>query len=240
MQCTADEIAEKRRLAMERLKKKKEAAQIQAPTPNSSTASASTVTSPGTSTKSTSIFYGSDSQQKANALNQHENKMKQPHYHGQTNRILSQPYPKRDANSTPSTTTTTTTTTMSNNSAQSFLKPFEKVVTCACSMISPTRFQVVTCGYSEKLIDIFKTIPTRSYSKSISHGIKHIFLILFWSFLNKIHFITDHEKRIWSFDLSAYEEVQKKVSALNPHVVIGPIPQFVLKLLRQGISIILN
>lgn len=57
---------------------------------------------------------------------------------------------------------------------------------------------------------------------------EHLFVI-------KIQLLTDHEKHIWSFDLSSYEEVQKKVSALNPHVVIGPIPQFVLKLLRQGI-----
>lgn len=55
--------------------------------------------------------------------------------------------------------------------------------------------------------------------------------------MNNLYNITDHEKQIWSFDLSAYEEVQKKVSALNPYVVIGPIPRFVLKLLKQGILI---
>lgn len=48
------------------------------------------------------------------------------------------------------------------------------------------------------------------------------------------YFLPDPETRIWSFDLDEYEEVQKKVSALNPLVAIGPIPQFVLKLLRQG------
>lgn len=44
-----------------------------------------------------------------------------------------------------------------------------------------------------------------------------------------VHDIADMDKRIWSFDLSAYEEVQTKVSALNPQVVIGQLPKFVLK-----------
>lgn len=42
------------------------------------------------------------------------------------------------------------------------------------------------------------------------------------------------DKRIWSFELSAYEELQTKVSALNPQVVIGQLPKFVLKLLKEG------
>lgn len=159
MSCSLAEIQEKRRLALERLKKTKEAAQNHAPASNPTT-SASTVTSPGTSTKSTSAFYGNDTQQKANALNQYENKMKQQTHHGQTNRILSQPYPKRDANANATSSSTTT-----HNSAHSFLKPYEKVVTCICSMISTTRFQAITSGYSDKLINVFKTIPTRSYSK---------------------------------------------------------------------------
>lgn len=156
MSCTADEIEEKKRLAQERLKKTKEASQSQIPVSHPST-SANNATSPGTSTKSTSIFYGNDTQQKANTLNHHENKMKQQHQYGQISRIMSQPYPKRDANvPTPAT---------AQNSAHKFLKPFEKVITCTCSMISSTRFQVITSGYSDKLIAVFKTIATRSYSK---------------------------------------------------------------------------
>lgn len=45
---------------------------------------------------------------------------------------------------------------------------------------------------------------------------------------------TDVEEKKWSFDLSAYDEVQQKVSALNPDVVIGQLPKFVLKLLKEG------
>lgn len=158
MQCSAEQIKEKRRLALERLKRTKDSqTQAQASNPTATSNGTSTATSPGTSTKPTSTFYGSDTQKKANELNEYENKMKQQHHHGQASRILSQPYPKRDPNATSSSAT-------SNNNAPKFLKPFEKVVTCTCSMISPTRFQVVTCGYSEPLINVFKTIPTRSYS----------------------------------------------------------------------------
>lgn len=148
MSCTAAEIQEKKRLAMERLKKTKESAQhqnqISLPSTSSNTV---TVTSPGTSTKSTASFYGNE--HKLNELHQHENKMQQPH---QSNRILSQPYPKRD----PKTTS---------NNAQQFMQTIEKVITCTCTMISPSRFEVIMSGYSDKLIDVFKTIPKRSYSK---------------------------------------------------------------------------
>lgn len=159
MNCTAEEIKEKRRLALERLKKTKEATQNQIPVPIPTT-SASTATSPGTSTKPTSSFYGNDTHQKTNALNQYENKMKQQHQYGQTNRIMSQPYPKRDDKPTSSTTTNN-----NNNNAKTFMNSFKKVITCTCSMISSSRFQVNISGYSAKLIDVFKTIPTRSYSK---------------------------------------------------------------------------
>lgn len=156
MSCTAEEIQEKKRLAAERLKKTKAAAQNPIPVSNPNT-STSTVTSPGTSTKPTSSFYGNDLQQKANELNQYENKMKHQHHIGQSSRIMSQPYPKRDAN--------VTTPATANNSAHIFLKPFEKVITCTCSMISSSRFEVIPSGYLDKLITVFKTIPTRSYSK---------------------------------------------------------------------------
>lgn len=51
--------------------------------------------------------------------------------------------------------------------------------------------------------------------------------------INYFYFI-DPEKRIWSFDLSAYEQIRSKVSDLNPSVTIGEIPRFVLKLLKEG------
>lgn len=150
MGCTAEEIAEKRRKAMERLKETKAQTSKLMPSKNPS---------PETDTKPTSIFYGNNTNQKANQLNQYELKMKNQHGdHSKLNRILSQPYPKRDGTDTKTTSFTTNTT-----NAQ---KPFaQKPITCTCSMISPTRFKVVESDYSAKLIDIYKSIPNRSYGK---------------------------------------------------------------------------
>ncbi|XP_031623528.1 SWI/SNF-related matrix-associated actin-dependent regulator of chromatin subfamily A-like protein 1 [Contarinia nasturtii] len=195
MSCTAEEIAEKRRQAQERLKQKKASLQT-----NEVRSSSSNTTSPGTSSKAAHTFYGHTNNEKANTLSNYEKKMKQQSSPSYNNRISSQPYPKRDG--------------MSNNNYRkvessknnSVAPVFMHVVTCACSMITSNRFQVVQKGYSDKLIDVFKGTPTRSY---------------------------DREKKIWSFDLSAYDEVQRKVTALSPHVVIGQLPSFVLKLLKQ-------
>lgn len=163
MGCTAEEIAEKRRVAMERLKQTKETAKTSKSNTNSNT-----VTSPGTAAKASSAFYGNQQNDKANALNQYENKMKHETKHSSANRILSQPYSKRHETASTNTPLKSTTSTSNNNNNNNNQKPysiFTKAVTCTCSMISQTRFQVATSGYSEKLIDIFKSIPTRAFSK---------------------------------------------------------------------------
>lgn len=170
MGCTAEEIAEKRRLAMEKLKKTTaafEATRTPNPTTNSTTNPTSnkkTITSPGTDTKPTSIFYGNGKNEKAETLNQYEIKMKHQTNHSSSNRILSQPYPKRDGTVTKNVQFTHATNNNS-NSAQKFNSMFKKVINCTCSMISSTRFQVKESGYSARLIDIYKSIPTRAFSK---------------------------------------------------------------------------
>lgn len=46
-------------------------------------------------------------------------------------------------------------------------------------------------------------------------------------------FSTDNNTKVWSFHLKDYESLQEKISHLNPDVVIGHLPKFVLNLLRQ-------
>lgn len=58
--------------------------------------------------------------------------------------------------------------------------------------------------------------------------------VTFASFFMFCVILLDQEKKIWSFDLSVYEDVQRKVGELSPDVVIGQLPNFVLKLLKQG------
>lgn len=141
--CTLEEIAEKRRLAQERLKKTKASAQ-----------SSNSTSSAGTSTRT---FYGNGQSPLANTLNKYESKIKQQPTHSYSNRISSQPYP-RNGNAQ---------RTSANNDQQKTAPLFMNVVTCTCTciMITPKRFQVIQKGYHMKLIDVFKTIPTRSYGK---------------------------------------------------------------------------
>lgn len=63
------------------------------------------------------------------------------------NRILaSQPYQKK-------------------NESTGLAPVFRKTVTCTCSLISDDRFVVESSGYSEKLINQFKSIPSKVYGK---------------------------------------------------------------------------
>lgn len=163
MSCTAEEIAKKRREALERLKQTKALAQ----TSNISNKE----TSPGTASKATLTFYGNTSSDKANTLNQYENKMKQQHTPGHNNRISSQPYPRNDQ------TVQNNVARNTNRNQQKWSSIMAKPVTCTCSMISSKRFQVIQSGYHEKLIEVFKTFTTRAYGKQIGSGFC-VFLLL--------------------------------------------------------------
>lgn len=160
MSCTAEQIAEKKREAMERLKQTKATA-----TTSKASSNTNNVTSPGTAAKSTSTFYGNHQNDKANALNEYQNKMKTEKKSTSYNRISSQPYPKRNENSAMNVQLKSTTTNNNNNNIQKAAPVFTKAVACSCSMVTPKRFQVNISGYNAKLIDLFKSIPTRAFSK---------------------------------------------------------------------------
>lgn len=55
-------------------------------------------------------------------------------------------------------------------------KPYEKpknseqfygsrVIVASCALISESRFEVVPSGYHQKIVDVFKTVPSSKYSK---------------------------------------------------------------------------
>lgn len=149
MQCTAHEIAEKKRLAQERLKKRKEGDENKP-----SFGGNKQPTSPGTLPNPTSSFYGNASSSKANELNALENQIKHSPNHAASNRILSQPYSKPNS--------------MPNNKAAEVGKLaniFVTAVTCSCSMVSETRFEVKISGFHEQLVNVFKMIPSKSYGE---------------------------------------------------------------------------
>lgn len=163
MSCTAEQIAEKRRQALERLQQTKATANVIQTTPNTNNAKtvqptthSNQTTSPGTFNIS---FYGNASNEKTKVLNHYEDKLKQEKTPIFFNRISSQPYP-REGNTSHNAQSKKST----NNNVSQMSSAFTRV-TCTCSMISSKRFQVIQSGYHAKLIDIFKSIPTRSYGK---------------------------------------------------------------------------
>lgn len=215
MSCTAEEISEKRRIALERLKNRKlninpavQSTVAVQPVQNSTNAA--------TSPKSIVSFYGSTTNVKTNQLSAYENKIRESPTKKIANRILSQPYSNRNNGSGPSASTITK------------LAPvFTTSVTCTCSLISACRFQVITSGYFARLIDVFKTIPSRTFSR-------FPVAIKIYTFSNILFLCVDNDAKVWSFGLNDYESVQEKVSHLNPDVVIGSLPKFVINLMRQG------
>lgn len=156
MSCTAEEIAEKRRIALERLKNRKLNTNT---VPHIQSSTMQSIPSNATSPKSIVSFYGNTTNVKTNQLSDYENKIKKSPTNKVTNRILSQPYP---------TTHDHNSGTGASSSMKKVVAPiFTQIVTCTCSLVTPNRFQVVTSGYMEKLIDVFKSIPSRAYSKIV-------------------------------------------------------------------------
>lgn len=136
MSCSAEEIAEKRRIAQERLKEK-------------ARKSNNENTKAGVSPPKK--FYGVHNSTNSYALfmdTVQQNKI-QPNNNLAKNRILTQPYDKK-------------------TEIVSFNKLFNKTITCTCSLITDERFVVETSGYSEKLINQFKLIPSKVYGKIIA------------------------------------------------------------------------
>lgn len=178
MSCTAEEIAEKRRVAQERLRERQQ--QSAAVTPkrvtttndNNNTLSVNTATASTSTSPTARSFYGkalASNSSKAAELENYEAKIRSEPPYKNKNRILSQPYPTKDAR-------TVAQTAKTNEPKKT---PFgQKSVTCTCAMISSSRFHVTIDGYHAKLIDVFKTIPTRSYGMKRTYFFFHIMMAI--------------------------------------------------------------
>ncbi|XP_063829169.1 SWI/SNF-related matrix-associated actin-dependent regulator of chromatin subfamily A-like protein 1 [Ostrinia nubilalis] len=93
----------------------------------------------------------------------------------------------------------------SSNSQAENSVPVGKIVNGTIYLISETRFEVNPSEFCVPLINIFKTIPSRSY---------------------------DPGSKLWNFSVDDYHELIKKVAPLAPHVVLGSLPPYVLKVLQ--------
>lgn len=178
MSCTAEEIAEKRRIAIERLNARKNALNNNN---GAGTATAAAVPKPAASTVSTkptftlppkqqqaieahkaSSFYGKSSNTTAPNFKQivtngatssgsssssGGGKIRNPFNNA---RPQTQPY----ARNSPAA-----------SNAGKIAPVFVRTVTCCCAMVSETRFIVQPSGFNDKLIEVFKSIPSKQYGR---------------------------------------------------------------------------
>lgn len=175
MSCTAEQIAEKKRIAQERLKERQQVTATNgAPKLNnnnvapatastaqkssvSSTTTLSTPATVNTSLHTSTAFYGGSTARKTAELQKYEAKLRTEPRYKNKNRISSQPYPTKDAKAVANNAKT---------DAQKIAPVFQKTVTCTCVMVSSSRFIVITEGFHDPLITLFKTIPTAKYGRN--------------------------------------------------------------------------
>ncbi|XP_047032444.1 SWI/SNF-related matrix-associated actin-dependent regulator of chromatin subfamily A-like protein 1 [Helicoverpa zea] len=84
--------------------------------------------------------------------------------------------------------------------------PVGKVVSGTVYLISEDRFEVNPSEFCAPLINIFKSLPSKSY---------------------------DAKSKLWNFSVNDYQQLMSKVAPLAPHIVLGPIPPYVLRVLRE-------
>lgn len=141
MSCTPAEIAEKRRIALERFQQRQKA--VTAENGNNLGSSKNVLQS-----KPTNTFYG-------NEMNSNKNLLVIKSKTFNNLREESSPYSRKTHQNEPQE--------LSRNTSVNLAPVFKKMVTCTPTMITDTRFMVKTSGYSEALISVFKTVPTRNY-----------------------------------------------------------------------------
>uniref|UniRef100_A0A182NET2 SWI/SNF-related matrix-associated actin-dependent regulator of chromatin subfamily A-like protein 1 n=1 Tax=Anopheles dirus TaxID=7168 RepID=A0A182NET2_9DIPT len=192
MSCTSEEIAEKRRIAIERLNARKRSLENQS---NNNKLGSAALNYTGTTSEPQKTATGTDKI----PLNirtfygvGNESSFGKSSSSYQTNRGATHPYAKPAPKSeTPS----------------KVAPIFVRTVTCACSLVSETRFIVETNGFNEQMVQMFKQIPSKNY---------------------------DAATKTWNFELKDYKTLQDRIATLNPHVVLGPIPNFVLQEFASG------
>ncbi|XP_014371346.2 SWI/SNF-related matrix-associated actin-dependent regulator of chromatin subfamily A-like protein 1 isoform X1 [Papilio machaon] len=87
--------------------------------------------------------------------------------------------------------------------------PVTKVVSGTIYLISESRFEVNPSEFCVPLINIFKSISSKCY---------------------------DANTKLWNFSIEDYEQLMSKVAPLAPHVVLGALPAYVLKVVRENIT----
>ncbi|XP_037811206.1 SWI/SNF-related matrix-associated actin-dependent regulator of chromatin subfamily A-like protein 1 [Lucilia sericata] len=246
--CTAAEIAEKKRIALEKLKAKKAQLSINSnnnlnkpalnpgsnvssnqqnninnnapkltPTPpptNSSSQPAGRVENKASSflsaLKGSNVFV--QRQQQQHSARDAAHPYKRPSNEGLPNKDANSFYKKSSTNGyTDKPKGPMLNAVAATTPQKQIASIFVKSVTCKVAMITPARFEVQPSSFHAKLIDVFKSIPSKSY---------------------------DPNSRYWNFALTDYKLLQERINPLKPDVVIGVIPKAVLNLCQAPPRII--
>ncbi|XP_013148259.1 PREDICTED: SWI/SNF-related matrix-associated actin-dependent regulator of chromatin subfamily A-like protein 1 isoform X2 [Papilio polytes] len=87
--------------------------------------------------------------------------------------------------------------------------PVTKVISGTIYLISEGRFEVNPSEFCVPLINIFKSLPSKCY---------------------------DANTKLWNFSIDDYDQLMSKVAPLAPHVVLGALPAYVLKVIRENVT----
>jgi SWI/SNF-related matrix-associated actin-dependent regulator of chromatin subfamily A-like protein 1 len=118
---------------------------------------------------------------------------------------------------------------ITSNRSNPYQKPTKKPVVhvlCTLELISNDRFFAKTDNYSEAVINEFKKLKTKSYSKfKLLHFHKKTIL--------NYRFILDQTNRTWSFNMSEYQQLLTNLGTLKEFVDVVRVPDFVINLMKK-------
>ncbi|XP_067626189.1 SWI/SNF-related matrix-associated actin-dependent regulator of chromatin subfamily A-like protein 1 [Eurosta solidaginis] len=219
--CSAEEIAEKRRIALEKLAVKKQRLANSLSTEIQKGPTVHQQQGTGTGAISTSSFFNKQqsympsSTSEASTVNAQKkpmpsaaaisflNDLKRSNIgsYARSARESTHPYQRNEYNKQ----NATGAASKPQNAQQPPAPVFVIKVNCRLYMITKTRFVVQPSCYHAKLIDVFKRIPSKYY---------------------------DQAKTLWSFGLVDYERLQDIIEGMKPEIVIGTLPRSVISLCR--------
>lgn len=164
MSCTAEEIAEKKRIAIERLNARKNAqSNTKVPHPTILSTKPTFSLPPeqrqAIASQSSSSFYGKSIALRTQPVLNLKNYV--PHGNTPTTGKCKNTFNNARMQSNPYARNTPT----KNGTTGQVAPVFMRTVTCSCAMITENRFVVQASAFNEKLIEVFKSIPSKQYGK---------------------------------------------------------------------------
>lgn len=158
MSCTKEEIAEKKRIALERLKSKQTACTASKISNTSLTYPSSIkIDQVNSNLTKNQSFYGETNKQNY-ASPKNTTYPFSNNQHQQTNKLRASPFKDNRAGLCPYSNNKL-------NETKNMAAVFRKIISCSVSMITDKRFVITPSGYHAQLIEMFKSISSKAYGK---------------------------------------------------------------------------